>query len=111
MNLTRIRAFFKGGNRVESEEDPPLTTNQVAEILHVHPSTIRRWSKRGVIQPSRKERGGKPPILTGRNQAFPNRGWLQNLKWLSKTVLVHWALGYYPGAFWVKRHQLLAFWR
>ncbi len=31
-------------------DDPLLTVNQVAQILHVHPNTLRAWTNRGLIK-------------------------------------------------------------
>ena len=33
--------------------DRMLTVNEVAELLHVHPATVRRWEKRGDLKARR----------------------------------------------------------
>jgi hypothetical protein len=35
-------------------EEKPLTTKDVAELLHVPVKTVRTWGKRGLIQCSKK---------------------------------------------------------
>ena len=37
-------------NRNETAPSRMLTVNEVADLLHVHPNTIRRWSKIGVLK-------------------------------------------------------------
>jgi transcriptional repressor of dcmA and dcmR len=37
-------------NRNETPPSRMLTVNEVADLLHVHPNTIRRWSKIGVLK-------------------------------------------------------------
>jgi len=32
------------------EIDPMLTTGEVAQLLHVHINTVRRWSNQGVLK-------------------------------------------------------------
>jgi excisionase family DNA binding protein len=39
-------------------EEPLLTINQVAEILHVHPNTVRAWSNNGLLPALRVGRRG-----------------------------------------------------
>jgi predicted site-specific integrase-resolvase len=34
-----------------------LTTSQVAAMLNVHPATIRRWERDGIIEPTLRQRG------------------------------------------------------
>ncbi len=37
-----------------------LTVGQVAKILHIHPSTVRRWSNKGILESYRiSERGDR----------------------------------------------------
>jgi excisionase family DNA binding protein len=50
--MSRIRILSKEGavaNRGEKISEM-LTTGQVARILNVHTSTVRRWSERGIIK-------------------------------------------------------------
>ena len=35
-----------------------LTVNEVADLLHVHPNTLRRWSNKGIIKTYRINRRG-----------------------------------------------------
>ena len=35
-----------------------LTVNEVADLLHVHPNTLRRWSNKGIIRTYRINRRG-----------------------------------------------------
>ena len=43
-----------GNNRME----PMLTVREVAQLLHVHTNTVRRWSDRGLIRAYRISRRG-----------------------------------------------------
>ena len=36
-----------------------LTTTEVARIFNVHPGTIRRWSRRGILKPYRHTPNGE----------------------------------------------------
>jgi len=37
-----------------------LTTGQVAELLHIHANTVRRWSNKGILKSYRiSERGDR----------------------------------------------------
>ena len=37
-------------NLIRKDRDIPLTANQVACILEVHPKTVQRWIRRGLIK-------------------------------------------------------------
>ena len=39
---------------------PTLTVRQVAQLLHIHSNTVRRWSDREIISPYRVTRRGDP---------------------------------------------------
>jgi excisionase family DNA binding protein len=34
---------------IQNDSDKMLTVSEVAELLHVHPNTLRRWSDEGKI--------------------------------------------------------------
>jgi excisionase family DNA binding protein len=34
---------------IQNDADKMLTVSEVAEILHIHPNTLRRWSDEGKI--------------------------------------------------------------
>ena len=36
--------------KVYSTDSEMLTTTEVAKLLHVHPNTIRQWTKKGLIR-------------------------------------------------------------
>lgn len=42
--------FEPGGNELK---DRMLTVNEVAHLLHVHPSTVRRWEQQGRLKSHR----------------------------------------------------------
>lgn len=42
---------MKNGSRQQEETGSDwLTVQQVSRLLHVHPNTIRKWSKQGLLQ-------------------------------------------------------------
>ena len=45
---------MEGSNRLE----PLLTVREVAQLLHVHTNTVRRWSDHGLIRAYRISRRG-----------------------------------------------------
>jgi len=34
----------------DNQMDPMLTVREVAQLLHIHSNTVRRWSDRGIIR-------------------------------------------------------------
>jgi excisionase family DNA binding protein len=36
-----------------NSENRLLTTGEAAEMLHLHPNTVRRWGDRGLLKPCR----------------------------------------------------------
>ena len=42
--------MLKKGNKDETSPARMLTVTEVAHMLHVHPNTIRLWSKIGVLK-------------------------------------------------------------
>ena len=41
----------RGGiKKVESKDSGMLTTADVANLLHVHPNTIRQWANKGLLR-------------------------------------------------------------
>lgn len=40
----------RGGNKNEASPRRMLTVTEVAHLLHVHPNTVRMWSKIGVLK-------------------------------------------------------------
>lgn len=42
----------------QNKISPMLTVNEVAEILHIHNNTVRRWADQGVIKAYRITRRG-----------------------------------------------------
>jgi excisionase family DNA binding protein len=47
-----VREHENGGNRIviSDQLDGLLRISDVAEMLHVHPNTLRRWSEQGKIE-------------------------------------------------------------
>ena len=48
----RVRVLEKMNSRKEgrSRSETHLTTSDVARLLNVHPNTVRRWSKLGLLK-------------------------------------------------------------
>jgi excisionase family DNA binding protein len=49
----RVRQILKGVVKKEPQTprtDPPLRTSEVAHLLNVHVNTVRRWSKKGILE-------------------------------------------------------------
>ena len=42
--------MLRKGNKDEASTQRMLTVTEVAHLLHVHPNTVRLWSKIGVLQ-------------------------------------------------------------
>lgn len=42
--------MLKNGNENEASPSRMLTVTEVAHLLHVHPNTVRLWSKIGVLK-------------------------------------------------------------
>ena len=42
--------MLRNGNKDEAPPPRMLTVTEVAHLLHVHPNTIRLWSKIGVLK-------------------------------------------------------------
>lgn len=42
----------------DNEIGPMLTVREVAELLHIHSNTLRRWADRGIIRAYRITRRG-----------------------------------------------------
>ena len=42
--------MLKNGNKDEASTTRMLTVTEVAHLLHVHPNTVRLWSKLGVLK-------------------------------------------------------------
>ena len=55
----QIDTHFTTDTERGNDGDRWLTFNEVAEMLNVHPDTIRRWRKLGVIKSYRTGRRGK----------------------------------------------------
>jgi len=43
---------------IDNQMRPMLTVREVAQLLHVHTNTVRRWSDRGIISAYRISRRG-----------------------------------------------------
>jgi excisionase family DNA binding protein len=42
--------MLRKGNKSETSTPGMLTVTEVAHLLHVHPNTVRLWSKLGVLR-------------------------------------------------------------
>lgn len=42
----------------DNEMEPMLTVREVAQLLHIHSNTVRRWSNRGTLRAYRITRRG-----------------------------------------------------
>ena len=43
---------------IDNRVDPLLTVREVAQLLHIHNNTVRRWSDQGIIRTYRISRRG-----------------------------------------------------
>ena len=43
---------------ISDQMGPMLTAGEVAQLLHIHPNTVRRWSDKGIIQAYRISKRG-----------------------------------------------------
>lgn len=53
MRSRNRRKTNKRSNSGQQSQDRLLTTREVAELLNVHPNTVRRWSSKGILTPHR----------------------------------------------------------
>ncbi len=58
-----------------SAEDGLLTTSQVAQLLHVHPNTVRKWVDRGLLAAYRLGPRGDRRFSRENLQRFLNSEW------------------------------------
>ena len=57
-------------NSIENQRETLLTVAEVAQILHVHPNTLRRWSDEGKIASLRITQRGDRRFKKGDVETF-----------------------------------------
>jgi len=56
LSCERLRQIFKGSPTLQKPDlrsKAMLTTRQVADLLGLHPNTVRRWNKKGILKACR----------------------------------------------------------
>jgi excisionase family DNA binding protein len=55
---------------INEQMEPMLTLNEVANLLHVHPNTIRRWGNVGILKAYQINHRGDRRFLNRDIEAF-----------------------------------------